>query len=579
MPVSTKTPGFIAYRASGDTSQLRTDMFEGKDFLVVPVIALVQGVLQSMNSDSPELALAEEFGRIPAAWNGRPIVMNHPVVDGIPVSANSPKVLETVQFGWIFNAALDGEKLKVEAWLDVEKVKALGGEIATTVQRIQDGQIVEVSTGLFTGVEEIDGEYDGKEYEGIWRNIIPDHLAFLSEGLIGACSVDDGCGTPRTNSANTNTTAATPWTEYHLKEASMPTATPTTSPIPLPASTEVTPAAVPNTTGVVTTNSTPAADCGCTKIQVNSKVKVPIDAGQNAQTPFVMNVPMLMANQEMFKSNSYPGEMTDSDVRTILSAALEDALEDNGFGYWYIIAFTSDTVIYSAFDYGDYDYSTYQRTFTISADGAVTLGSEVTEVMILTNIVPVTTATIETPAAESTTLAVSQANTTGDTSMPENVNPTPAPAAATTTAAPAPAATTTAEVVTNAAPTPAPAPAPAPAVRMNAAEYVAAAPPELQEVLNAGLRLHASQKASAIKALKDSGRCKLTDNQLQEMNLEMLNNLVDLAQVPSYEGRQTEVVANEATREENRVPVPPKLMDLLRGGAGKQQANPNAAAA
>jgi len=552
-----KTPGYIAYRASGDTTQLRTETFEGKEFLVVPVVALVQGVLQSMNSTAPELALAEEFGRIPAAWNGRPVVMNHPVVDGVPVSASSPKVLESVQFGWVFNSVLDGEKLKVEAWLDTAKIAALGGEVATTLDRIQSGTIVEVSTGLFTGVDETEGVYDGKEYEGIWRNIIPDHLAFLSEGLIGACSVDDGCGTPRVN-------AATPWTEYQLKEASMPTTTETEAP--------GTPA-IPTPTPIVTTNAT--ADCGCTKIQVNSKVKAPADGPRNAQEPFVMNVPMLFANQEAFKftANAYPSGMTDSDVRTILSEALEDVMEESGYGYWYIIAFTSDTVTYSAFSYDDYDYDTFQRTFTISADNAVTLGSEVTEVMILTNIVPVTTATIEeTPAAESDpTLAVSQANTTGDNPMPE-VN-TPAPAAATTTATPETTTTTTPEVTANAAATATP-------KVLSAAEYIAAAPPELQEVLNSGLRLHANQKAAAIKALKDSGRCKFTDNQLGAMDLTMLENLVDLAKVPTYEGRQTEVTANGGAlnADENRVPQPPKLLDLLRGGK-QTQTNPSSAAA
>src|SRR5262245_413939 len=64
---------------------------------------------------------------------------------------------------------------------------------------MKNGEIMEVSTGLFIDLEEVDGFYNNERFSGIWRNIVPDHLAVLSPGTIGACSVADGCGAPRTN--------------------------------------------------------------------------------------------------------------------------------------------------------------------------------------------------------------------------------------------------------------------------------------------------------------------------------------------------------------------------------------------
>ena len=184
--------------STAEPSLVREETFMGRDHLVVPVIALTEMVLQGVNSDTPELALEEEFSKNVQAWNGNAIVVNHPQIDGEMVSANSPVVSDSERIGTIFNAQVGDKKLKVEAWIDMERVNALGGEIEETVERLKEGA-VEVSTGLYANVEDKEGEYEGKEYSGIWRNIVPDHLALLSEGKTGACSIEDGCGAPRAN--------------------------------------------------------------------------------------------------------------------------------------------------------------------------------------------------------------------------------------------------------------------------------------------------------------------------------------------------------------------------------------------
>ena len=177
----------------------REETLMGRKHLVVPVVALTEMVIQSSTSDVPELALAEEFGANPLAWNGRPIVVNHPELEGEKVSASLPDVVDKEKIGEIYNTVLDDKKLKLEAWIDLERAEELGGIISETVEKLKGGEeIIEVSTGLFSNVEAKSGKFNGEDYEGVWRNIVPDHLAILSEAT-GACSIEDGCGAPRAN--------------------------------------------------------------------------------------------------------------------------------------------------------------------------------------------------------------------------------------------------------------------------------------------------------------------------------------------------------------------------------------------
>lgn len=190
----------MTVQATADVSAIRHEEFMGRDHLVVPVVALIEGVLFPSNAPFKELALASEFGKHPDGWNGRPVTFDHPKINGSQVSANAPRILEEVGLGQLFNTKLDGKKLKTEAWIDLEKVADLSQEIQDAVARLEEGEIVEVSTGLFISLELSEGEFDGEDFGGIWREIVPDHLAILPEGIQGACSVDKGCGAPRVNS-------------------------------------------------------------------------------------------------------------------------------------------------------------------------------------------------------------------------------------------------------------------------------------------------------------------------------------------------------------------------------------------
>lgn len=173
--------------------KVRREKYDGRDFLVVPVIAQVAGVVNG------ELATAEELGKFPGAWEGIPIVVgDHPVKKGIAVSARTKDQLHKSP-GWLFNTKMDKKgKLKGEIWLDINKANALGGDAKRAVETLESGGKTEVSTAYFRDVEEKSGSFKGKKYKSVAHNLRPDHLAILFDQP-GACNWKEGCGAPRTN--------------------------------------------------------------------------------------------------------------------------------------------------------------------------------------------------------------------------------------------------------------------------------------------------------------------------------------------------------------------------------------------
>lgn len=179
-----------------DASLLRVETLRNSEYAVTPAVILVEGVIQGAMADTPELALSSEFGKIPEAWNGRPVVVNHPKRNSQFVPAGIPDVWEQEVIGWLFNTVVEDSRLKTELWVNKEWMEDSGySEIKANVE---EAKTMEVSTGLFADVEEVSGIWNGEQYEGVWRNVVPDHLAIL-ENSPGACSVEDGCGTSRLN--------------------------------------------------------------------------------------------------------------------------------------------------------------------------------------------------------------------------------------------------------------------------------------------------------------------------------------------------------------------------------------------
>ena len=163
----------------------------GKSHLVIPVVAIVEGVLNGL------LYTQSEISKFVASWNGRPVPVGHPKgKDGGYISANSPSLDDSVNIGKFFNATHEGGKLKGEIWIDVKKAESLG--YSDIVKHFEKGLMMEVSTGLYSDSRQEAGTFNGVDYMGIAQHIRPDHLALLPHD-VGACSIEDGCGAMRTN--------------------------------------------------------------------------------------------------------------------------------------------------------------------------------------------------------------------------------------------------------------------------------------------------------------------------------------------------------------------------------------------
>lgn len=176
--------GPITHKAEiGGKVEIKTH--DGREVMVVPVVAIVEGVLNG------KLVPAEEFEAFAASWEGVAVPVGHPQVNGQPVSANRPEILEKTVVGRFHNVKAESKKLKGEIWVDLEKARKLNQN--DLLKALQSGEKVEVSTAYFAQTEEKSGSFNGKNYNGIHRNLRPDHLALLPNE-IGACSVEDGCG-------------------------------------------------------------------------------------------------------------------------------------------------------------------------------------------------------------------------------------------------------------------------------------------------------------------------------------------------------------------------------------------------
>lgn len=166
----------------------------GQEHLVVPVVAIKEGVLNNILYTSEEIQIFAE------AWNGVPVPVNHPVLNGTPVSANSTLYEETTNVGRFYGAYFDktSNSLKGEIWINIAKAEVL--QFGGIIERLERGEILEVSTGLYSRIEKESGEFNGKSYSARATGIRPDHLAILPD-TVGACSIEDGCGAMRTNCA------------------------------------------------------------------------------------------------------------------------------------------------------------------------------------------------------------------------------------------------------------------------------------------------------------------------------------------------------------------------------------------
>jgi hypothetical protein len=169
---------------------------EGRDFLVVPMVILTEGVHRG--SDGPLYYPKEELAKTPAVWNHKPIVVYHPEMNGVGISACDPVVITNRKVGVMMNTKFENGRLKSEAWIEAPRANLVDPRIMAA---IETNQMMEVSTGVFVDHDPTEGTWGAEEYQAIARNYRPDHLALLPD-QIGACSIKDGAGLLRNVSAD-----------------------------------------------------------------------------------------------------------------------------------------------------------------------------------------------------------------------------------------------------------------------------------------------------------------------------------------------------------------------------------------
>lgn len=174
--------------ANFQSNLIRNDKMAGREYTVVPMVMIVEGVLDGSNG--PLYYPAEQLNRTPEIWNHKPIIVYHPSKNSGPVTACDPDILTNRQVGVIMNTKFVDGRLKAEAWIEKDRAKVVDERVA---EAIENQQMMELSTGLFSDTLPEEGEWNGKAYTGIALNYRPDHLALLPDQK-GACSIDDGAG-------------------------------------------------------------------------------------------------------------------------------------------------------------------------------------------------------------------------------------------------------------------------------------------------------------------------------------------------------------------------------------------------
>ncbi len=178
-----------------NTSQINTTatakVIGGVAYQVYPVIMLVEGVHHGLGSDPvyyPPKVLEASTNH----WNNMPVTIHHPVdASGAHVMCNTDGTIRMEwEVGKVANVKWNGGKLKADLMINVTQVNSKQPEL---LQFLQNGGMLEVSTGLLATDDGTAGTWNGEDFSATITEIIPDHLALLPNST-GACSWNDGCG-------------------------------------------------------------------------------------------------------------------------------------------------------------------------------------------------------------------------------------------------------------------------------------------------------------------------------------------------------------------------------------------------
>lgn len=574
-------------QAVTDSDSIRVETFRGRTYTVVPVVALVEGVIQGLNAASAEFAPADEFAKYPPTWNGRPVTLNHPRSNGALVSANSTDMLEEYQIGFLSNTSREGNKLKTEAWIDDELVAEKGDDAIQMMERIKSGdEFTEVSTGLFTEVQDSYGIHNNTSYKKAWAGVVPDHLAFLPD-TIGACSVANGCGAPRLNAAgesvggvvstqplnlgtppeaccdqcaegdshmstnaNTSSTPATHATsDKKTTEEAATQETPTGEPVTEGESVEGQEAQVEEPKGPQMTVETVTMEDG-----VQTKTTVVGTPEEIAET-LTTNAERAEALDRLV-ANAVPASMTLDNARDILQQAIRERWPDNrgdcyDCSYYssYILGLTTEMVAFESRENGR--YQTVAVNYSIDENGGVTFTGEPVPVNLIVSIVPRPAVTanegVEAEGDEGTSGANQQQK---ESRMADNAGGTPAEQQDGTQVAGG-------ETRANGA-------GDQPVSPRTLAQFLADAPDDVREILAESLEMRSNQRNQLITEIKANSNGLYTDEDLADKPMNELRKLNALAApkkdytgISTPSGPSQGINANAGSRD-TAIPAPPR---------------------
>lgn len=355
----------LHFRSLAKDLNLRTEIYNGEEHLVVPCIALVgDEVVYGLKAEGPEFIPAEELEFSTLGWSGRPVLPDHPA--NSTSTANDPHTLQLMQFGQIFYPRFEDKKLKIEAWLGKERAKKVTGA-PEVIAKAENGEMIELSVGAIISLDKQKGvSPSGVRFDSKWRDIIGDHLAIGLSGSQGACNLEMGCGANRTLADNnrllTSNSESTGESDVRMMR------------------TDREDHKGDETVTVNTTNATVAAPAA-PAVQVASAVQT---APAVADKPRSVIQKILSYASRVFRSNTEDEGLSDFDLRSKLwdvlysiepaFSGIEDVYQD------------SKTVRYITNPtFPEAKMFLWRRTFDVAEDGTVTVNDDREEVDFAVN--------------------------------------------------------------------------------------------------------------------------------------------------------------------------------------------------
>ncbi len=148
------------------------DTLDGQDYIVVPTR------LQSIGTANAIFYSKEILEESVKQWNNCIVTNGH-----TNISANSKDNIEQFGIGIVLNAKFEGEFLKADLWLNIDKCNKLDCDV---IDRLKENKQVDCSTGIFFTATEITGTYNNVDYNLVAGTLVVDHLAVLQENVAPA---------------------------------------------------------------------------------------------------------------------------------------------------------------------------------------------------------------------------------------------------------------------------------------------------------------------------------------------------------------------------------------------------------